>query len=94
MSLLYSVNLTEYVVIDPRVSVCLSVCLCVCLSVSSLQPKRVRLGQSHGRNFAPIFFNILEHGRTRTFTPRKYVSRACLSQMDIFIVPKVICCRM
>jgi len=38
---LYSVNLTEYVVIDPGVSVCVCVCLCVCLSVSSLQPKRI-----------------------------------------------------
>merc|ERR1712105_497014 len=28
---LYSVNLTEYVVIDPRVSVCVCVCLSVCL---------------------------------------------------------------
>ena len=28
---LYSVNLTEYVAMDPRVSVCVSVCLCVCL---------------------------------------------------------------
>merc|ERR1712074_473102 len=30
---LYSVNLTEYVAMDPRVcvSVCLSVCLCVCV---------------------------------------------------------------
>ena len=38
---LYSVNLTEYVAIDARVSVCLSVCLSVCVSVSSLKPKRV-----------------------------------------------------
>jgi len=30
---LYSVNLTEYVAMDPRVSVCLCVCVCVCLSV-------------------------------------------------------------
>ena len=30
---LYSVNLTEYVAMDPRVSVCVSVCLCVCVSV-------------------------------------------------------------
>ena len=38
---LYSVNLTEYVAMDPRVSVCVSVFLSVCVSVSSLQPKRV-----------------------------------------------------
>ena len=31
--------------------------------------------------------------KTRTFTPRKYVSRASLSQMH-FILPKVLCCRM
>merc|ERR1712074_95864 len=30
---LYSVNLTEYVAMDPRVCVCLSVCLCVCVCV-------------------------------------------------------------
>ena len=30
-SFLYSVNLTEYVAMDPRVCVC--VCVCVCLSV-------------------------------------------------------------
>ena len=34
---LYSVILTEYVRIEPRVSVCVSVCLCVCVSVSALQ---------------------------------------------------------
>ena len=32
--------------------------------------------------------------KTRTSTPRKYVSRACLSQMHIFELPKVLCCRM
>merc|ERR1712074_379367 len=30
---LYSVNLTEYVAMDPRVCECLSVCLCVCVCV-------------------------------------------------------------
>ena len=38
---LYSVNLTEYVAMDPRVCVCLCVCVCVCLCESSLQPKRM-----------------------------------------------------
>merc|ERR1712105_384522 len=33
MLFLYSVNLTEYVVIDPRVSVCLCVFVSVCVSV-------------------------------------------------------------
>ena len=38
---LYAVNLTEYVAIDPRVSVRVCVCVSVCVSVSSLQPKRM-----------------------------------------------------
>ena len=38
---LYSVNLTECVAIDTRVSVGVSVCVSVYVSVSSLQPKRM-----------------------------------------------------
>ena len=33
---LYSVNLTEYVAMNPRVCVCLCVCVCVCVCVSHL----------------------------------------------------------
>ena len=65
---------------------------------------------SHARNivlYLPILVDLLttKHSflkkkcslgmsKTRTFTPRKYISRACLSQMHIFILPKVLCCRM
>ena len=46
---LYSVNLTEYVAMEPRVCVCMYVCVCVCVyvcvcvcvCVTALQPKRM-----------------------------------------------------
>ena len=38
---LYSVNLTEYVAMEPRVCVCMYVCMCVCMCMTALQPKRM-----------------------------------------------------
>ena len=38
---LYSVILTEYVAMEPRVCVCMYVYMCVCVCVTALQPKRM-----------------------------------------------------
>ena len=64
---LYSVILTEYVAIEPRVcvraSVRLSVCLCVCLCVSSLQPKRIdRFWWNFTQMILSIFASVIFRG--------------------------------
>ena len=63
-------QITEYVAIDPGVSVCVSVCVSVRVSVSSLQPKRV---DRFWWNFTQItthllntFFSDFEHSHLMT----------------------------
>ena len=59
---LYSVILTEYVAIEPRVCVC--VCVCVCLCVSPLQPKRMNW---FWWNFPQIIWQIFANDIFRGF---------------------------
>merc|ERR1712074_319768 len=56
---LYSVNLTEYVAMDPRVSVCVSVCLSVCV-ISTAQtngPILMKLSTNHLQYICSIPFS-------------------------------------
>merc|ERR1712074_457537 len=59
---LYSVNLTEYVAMDPRVSVCVSVCVCVCVSVCVIsiaqtnRPILMKLSTNHLQYICSIHF--------------------------------------
>ena len=55
---LYSVNLTEYVVIDPRVSVCVSVCVCVCVCVCVSVRLWTFLNARPDRTRGPIFIKF------------------------------------
>ena len=52
---IFSQILTEYVRIEPRVSVCLCVCLCVCLSVCVIST-----AQTDGPIFMKLSTNDLE----------------------------------
>ena len=62
-SFLYSVNLTEYVAMDPRVCVCLSVCVSVCLCVCVIStaptdvPILIRLSTNHLQHICSIHFS-------------------------------------
>ena len=67
---LYSVNLTEYVAIDPRVSVCVSVCLCVCLchfySPNEWTDFDETLHKSSTTHLLNTFFSDFEHSHLMT----------------------------
>ena len=67
---LYSVNLTEYVTMDPRVSVCVSVCLCVCLchlySPNEWTDFDETLHKSPTMNLLNTFFSDFENSNLMT----------------------------
>merc|ERR1712105_212000 len=61
---LYSVNLTEYVAMDPRVSVCVCVCLSVCPSVCVIST-----AQTNGPILMKLSTNHLQYICSIRFSP-------------------------